>query len=227
MKLSNFAAYWHLEETGGATRVDSSGNGCDLAPTNNPGNAAGKINNALVCNNAGDQAYVSRAHDAKINMANVTFEVLGWMYMRADPVNHYFFGKYAGGGNGWYIYADAVTDDIILQCQGAAQVNSGQVANTHLNQWLFFDIRVDDSTTDYRFRLWLPGDPFNSPTVDGTNTAGAHITENTAVFELGGFAGGVNIPQINFDEVGFYRGGFLTDPQLAYIYNAGAGRNLT
>lgn len=222
MKLSDFAAYWHLEETGGATRVDSSGNSCNLAPTNNPGNAAGKINNALVCNNAGDNAYASRAHDAKIDMANVTWELFGWFFMRADPVAH-MWGKYAAGGNGWYVTVNG-SDQICLQCQGAAVINSGLGANTQLNKWLFFDIRVNDSTTDWRFRIW---DSLNNLNFDGTSNAGVHITENVAIFELGGIAGGVNVPQFNFDEVGFFRGGFLTDPQLAYIYNAGAGRNLT
>lgn len=76
--LTSLVAYWKLEEASG-TRVDQLGVS-DLTATNAPGNAAGKIGNAIQLIAASSQ-YVSRASNATLTMGSSDFTIQAWVYL--------------------------------------------------------------------------------------------------------------------------------------------------
>lgn len=90
----NLVAYWKLEEPSGS-RADATGRGNDLAPTNTPGDAAGKIGRALSLLSASNQ-FVSRASAADLQGGNSDFTLTAW-------VNATTLAALAGVMNKWTV----------------------------------------------------------------------------------------------------------------------------
>lgn len=101
----SLVAYWKLDEASG-TRVDATGRGNDLEPTNAPGTAAGVINDGVDFVAASSQK-LSIAHTADTKLAG-EFTVSAWVYLNSLPTgsDHMLIvgtdGSTGGaGGVGW------------------------------------------------------------------------------------------------------------------------------
>lgn len=91
--LTSLVAYWALEEASGA-RIDATGRGNDLSPTNTPGNAAGKVGNALSLASASLQ-YLSIADNTDLSTGDVDFTLACWVNLATSAVTaQEFMGKW-------------------------------------------------------------------------------------------------------------------------------------
>lgn len=83
---SDAVAYWKMEEASG-TRIDATGGGNDLAPTNAPGNTTGKVGDALSLAMASSQK-VSRASTADLRLGGGDFLITCWLKVNGT-INDY------------------------------------------------------------------------------------------------------------------------------------------
>jgi hypothetical protein len=106
--LASLAGYYRLEEASG-TRVDSSGNGNNLAPTNTPGDAAGIIGNGLALVATSSQYVSGTVGSGTVTKLTISFWanrassadniVVGW----GATLNHRFEMGLLGGGTSYAV----------------------------------------------------------------------------------------------------------------------------
>jgi len=102
--LENVYARWHLNEATGATVLDTSGNGRDGTPVNNPISITGKLNNALSFD--GINQYVNCGNITQFERTQ-SFSVEFWIKYTSTSIKAVVGNlSLAGTGKGWQIYTD-------------------------------------------------------------------------------------------------------------------------
>lgn len=214
--LANLSSYWKLEEASG-TRVDQIGNN-SMSATNAPGNAAGKVGQALLLASASSQ-YLSVADNATNKLTAGSFTIAGWLLF--NSIN-------AGGGNAW-LAKDSSTAGRAYNCdqnsnnfrfftQGGG--GSNLVATTGVAiataTWYFVACWFDSVAGSLNIQV-------NNGTIF-TQTGAAGPAVSTAPLNIGqsGYAGSNAYWDGEIDEVGIWTK-VLSASQRTNLYNSGAG----
>jgi hypothetical protein len=218
--LNGLVAYWKLEEASG-TRFDSSGAGINLTAINNPGNAAGKIGNALSTVAASSQ-HVGVTNNAAMKWGGGDFSISYWVkyttiaaypptvgsYISADNTTVFQFTLSGARGGNDIIFAvgNAVASAVSVALKGPSPstgvwyhvvgryTQSTRVASIHVNG----AAGTDGSA--------LPSDP----------------TTGNVDFDLGGNLLLTGFQDGLIDEVSKWSRK-LTTTEIATLYNGGNG----
>ena len=229
-------AYWKLDEASG-TRADATGNGNNLTDArSNVASESGKVgqsasfvmdeNSVLYCLNNSD-----------LRITGGSFTVCAWLWLDAKaPCGYTIIGKTDNNDTEWAIDyrppdpdPENNPDRFDWYMLGAGYEFPGVIANTfgapNLHTWYFVVIAYDATNGVMKIRVdngaddtfdWMGGTP-----------------ETTAAFGIGGYvnedppdppmAAGDFDGRV--DEVGIWKR-LLTEEELAYLWNSGAGRAL-
>ncbi len=211
--LTSLISYWKLEEASG-NRVDSHGSNT-LSPNGTPGNAAGKIGNALALATASSQ-YLNIADNATLSVASTSFTFTGWIYLASDMVGailskdnegldrEYLMYRHTDGNVYWEVFDS-----------GGATYARALVAGPALTTWAFFAAWFDASTSKVSLSI-------NN---GAANTSGGTVTpwDGTEDFRIGAHAGATPIYfDGRIDEVGYWKR-VLTANERTMLYNGGTG----
>lgn len=128
---TNLGALWHLDESSGATAVDSSGNANNGALNGAPARIAGRFGGALRFDGIDDNVFIARS--ATLEPATVTVE--GWVRRGSSPgqfrhivsqgaylceVASYGLTTGAGGGIGFYV-SNGSDEHVALSTEAAPE----------------------------------------------------------------------------------------------------------
>lgn len=116
----NVYAHYHLNEATGATIIDSSGNGRNGTPVNNPVSVAGKLNNALSFN--GSNQYIDCGNIANFERTD-SFSIEIWMKYISTVASGVIGNLLVSGtGRGWQFYY-ANGNNLGFQLRGGTPTN--------------------------------------------------------------------------------------------------------
>ena len=214
--LTNLNGYWKMDEASG-NRIDSSGNGNDLTPTNAPGSAAGKISDAavFVAASAQDVRHVS---NASLTTGNIDFTLGFWAYITDLSVAGCLVQK-----------SDASSfANIEYECYFSASSGSFLFRVSHGTNWItvvhptlisvntwYYVLCSHDITLD-RIAISI-----NNGADTTASMAGFTIPTSTAPFIVGSRASG-DAANARIDELGFWKK-VLTADEKTELYNGGTG----
>ena len=210
-------AFWELGEASG-TRMDSHTGGLDLSPVNTPGNAAGKVGDALACVSASDQR-VSRASHADLVMGDIDFSICFWAYMETVGDQTFLAKSSSGGTIEYAVHHSGGVGGVYFAVRNLANTGNGTVlaavGSPPEDTW-FFVVAWHDSVNNF-LRASL-----NNGTAGETSFSGG-VRASTLDFNLGrDFWDGFKLNG-RIDQVGVWKR-VLTADERTYLYNAGAGR---
>lgn len=213
----HLVAYWHMEETGVANRVDEIGTN-DLVPANAPGTRAGILN--LACDFIpGSAQALSVAHNADLS-PTTGFAVSVWAYL--DDMNT-FRMLLAKGVAGYYLFRRNANDVELFITQ-----TNDATPNTNTGP--------ESLMGDYHNVVAMACDGFLRIFVNGVESAPAVAYDNTfkvidAPFYVGRFGSGATPHYYDGgeDEMAFWRNISFADAAarnafVAGLWNGGAGR---
>lgn len=215
MDTTSLVSYWKLEEASG-TRSDSYGTN-HLTPTNTPGNAAGKLGNAVALVGASSQVLVC-ANNATLQSGNIDHTVHAWVYPGSVTGAQCIVAKTNedtpnAAGYEWMLYLNGDKVSFLLaNGAGSIQVLTSDAA-VSLNTWYYVEGYYDDAGT--------LGVVVNATVKTAARTTTPATT--TGSLRIGG------IPSTYYltgrvDEVAFWKR-LLTTDERAAIYNGGSGYN--
>ena len=213
--LTSVVAFWKLEEASG-TRVDATGRGNDLAPTNTPGNAAGKIGNAISLLPASTQ-YASIADTADLSMgAGVRCTFAGWFNCTDMSAVRMIFSKFTPAGNQREYRLYVFTDGSVhfgVSSNGTASFEAATGAGVvTAGNWYYFAAWYDGSNIKVQI---------NNGTVFSTAFS-ADIFNGTSPFQLGQETAETLKMNGLIDALGIWKR-VLSAAELTANYNGGAG----
>lgn len=218
--LTDLVAYWKLEEASG-NRADSLGFS-NLAPTNTPGNAAGKQGNGLSLVAASSQ-YLSVASNSNLVLGDFDFTVAGWVNLTTVTGSsksgiakwnttalskEFSVGYYNTGVTKFqfYISGNGVT---------AASVSAGTPNPAVAGTW-YFVLSYHDAASNV---IGISVD--NATATTAAHTTGCYVGSSalnlgTIADPLGEYGNGV------YDEFGIWKR-LLTATEKSALYNGGFG----
>ena len=219
--LTNVYTRYHLNEVTGAAVLDTSGNGRNGTPINNPVSVAGKLNNCLSFNgttqyiNCGDIANFERTDAFSLEfwintsytggwqcpIARMSSDVRGWQSI-LDTTGKIWFGLYNVGGG------------------VNALVMSTNETNFNNGVWYHVIITYDGSNTPSGIHIYVNGN--NKSLITQTNNLTATIL-NPANCQIGGRSGTVQLFNGKIDESLIYDKE-LSQTEVTYRWNSGVGR---
>jgi len=211
--LNNVYARWHLNEETGETVIDSSGNGRDGTPINNPVSVVGKLNTCLSFNGI----------NQTINYGNIAgfertdkFSFEAWFKTTDNGDYRPFFGKNDGNGYIFYLhtgevrfYAKGVSDGYIM-------VHTSNTFND--NNWHQAIMTYNGNSSPSGIHIY----------VDGVNRSLSTLHDNLASSILNSgslITGNFSTRYYNglFDDLIIYDKE-LSQEEVTYRYNSGTGR---
>jgi hypothetical protein len=225
---TNLLAWWSLDETSG-TRQDSHTGNRDMSVQGTPSYTTGKKNNAgtiAVTNGAGSYFYCNDGGALNCN-AGESITVAGWMYFNSMPSNHGYPVTRWGNGGPNTDWAFVVPNNGALTFsvgrdpsnQSDAVLSAGTITS---GAWYFF-VGIFDHTVGTHGTVYVSANngtkgstALPSAKRVGTVSAVAIGDLSHTAIAYGNMAGAV-------DEVCVYQR-VLTDDELAWLYNNGAGR---
>lgn len=213
--LTGCVAFWKLEEATG-NRLDSTGRGNNLAPTNTPGNTTGKIGNALALLSASTQ-YVSIADNADLSMGpGVHPTFAGWFKCTDLSAIYMVFSKYttAGSQREYRMYI-ATNGSVHFGASSTGANNIEAATGTGVvtaGVWVFFVAWYDGTNLNLQI---------NNTTIF-TAAFSADIFNGTAPFQLGQETAESLKMNGAIDAPGEWKR-VLTADERATLYNAGDG----
>lgn len=223
----SLVAYWKQDEGSvGATRVDATGNGRDLAGTfggSGVGFTAGIISNGA--SYSAGQANCLNASGSGTFWANIqsgdSFSVSMWVKFRTLPSGTYngLIAKWAGSGNWCYTLVFATTTTLQLYMENAANNGSATLnvlAPPSLNVWYHIVFGYDNATQ----RIWFQ---VNNGARQFASLVGVYNPATTQYFTIGRYNGDNGAVDCITDETGWWRR-LLTTDEVAYLWNNGAAR---
>lgn len=211
-------AFWRLEESSG-TRFASAGSGVDLTANGTPGNATGRIGNAVSLN--GTSQYLSLASTSAVQLGSTNFTITAWVYM--NSVGGKVLGKDTSGAREYLISANGgfFSFDIFNSSGSNVSVNASTFGGPSTSTWYFVVCQYDDSSK-------LPSISVNNGTFDvgGSGLSGT-VNSSTAEFRIGArqFSGAEGYFNGRIDAVGIWKRK-LTSTELTTLYNSGNGLEL-
>lgn len=218
--LIGLAGYWNMDEAAGTTRMDSSGNGLNLADNNSDlVNTVGKLGNAVVCSQGNASNALIHAANALFNTGSgISLSFSMWIYGNGIAAssrgivcldNNTVAGAYDLYTDGtnfiWFVFDSTHTQRTINVVSVAAQGTTS---------WHHFAFGYDDVNKI----MWAQYDGGARTTV--AVAAGMNPC-TTLPFTVGNFAS-LGLPNSLFvDELAYYRR-VLSTTDVANLYNAGA-----
>lgn len=205
-------AWWSLNETSG-NRNDSHGAN-HLTPGGSLAYAAGKVGNAADLE-AGTSDYLTIADNAALSGGDTNFTIGVWIKPESLPTCR-IWNKWVGGVQEYTLYISGTSLVAALSADGTT-VNANPTIATGLSSgvWYFVVFYHDASNN-------LIGWSVNGAAYT-TNAYAAGVADTAAAFELGRRADFGQYYDGLMDEAFFYRL-VLTQDNVAWLYNAGAGR---
>jgi len=219
--VKNLVAWWELEEASG-TRVDSTGRGNDLAPTNTPtqvtgvagGHGAGFDHTAI--------RYLGHADTADLSTGDVDWTFTGWFRWdtfsgaprivgKWQPASDQEWNLFVNSGNIQFQYADSTGAT-------ATNLDSGITVSASTSVWTFV-VCGYDSVNDQVFVQVNHNPPVVAALVGG-------IKNGVGPFNIGGYNNGNNTLTGGVDQAGIWKR-VLNQAEITYLYNNGAGRTLS
>ncbi len=209
-------AYWRMEETGAANRIDDVGSN-DAVPNNTPGTRAGISN--LACDFiSGSSQNLSAPHHADLT-PTTGFAVSSWVYM--DDTNQFrmIFSK---GDSGFYLFR---RNDNTLQIS-VEQTDTNVKQYTHADTLQGAWHHVVAIACDGFLRMFINGSQVGVP-VAYDDTVKVYAT----AFQIGRYGGGTPFYMDGgIDEMAFWNditfGGVQVDREnfVTGLWNGGTGR---
>lgn len=218
--LTGLVAYWQLEEASG-NRADATGRGNTLAPTNTPGNAAGRVSNAVQFVAASSQD-LHATSNADMQIGDNTATIACWAYLDTKTVERTVLCKYGGAAANWEygIRYNATNDRFeFLWAKDALLTIAIATASTFgspsLATW-YFIVAQHDPATDL-IKISVNNGAFNTAaTSGGFNTSSINFTVGARG------SGGGNFMDGRVDEVGKWTR-LLSAAEITSLYNGGNG----
>jgi hypothetical protein len=211
--LQGFAGGWKFEEASG-NRVDVLGV-THLTPTGSPGNAAGKIGNAVVLD--GSTQWLSATGITWPGSPGYT--VCGWAKFPSFTANRNLM-EIADASTILYTYVQTITGPklkltVVDDLSNFVAVTANNAGNLATDTWYFVCVRVDYAAKAAKLQV-------NAAEDSVTTENNWPTPSNPTAFSLGAnTAGGVKVAA-TLDE--WYRWSRpLTDAEVAALYNGGLG----
>lgn len=218
---TSLVAYWKMDEASSATRVDSSGNGQDLANNSNVAQAAGKISNSADFAPA-DLDYLSRADSSVLSTGNIDYSFNFWIFLDDKGGNRDIIAKWGAAGQREYLIRYNNTSDridFLISNDGTATgatITANNFGSPPLTTW-FMVTCWHDSVNN------VLGIAVNDGTPDTTAYSGGSI-DGTSEFDIGNrIPTSSNYWDGRVDEVGMWKK-VLSAGEITELYNAASGK---
>lgn len=211
---------WHRFEEASGDRLDSHHLGKTLSQVNTPTRETG-VQNFAVGFTVAAQNYLTRT-DADYNMGNISFSFGFWYRFATADVWYTLFGKHANsnGKRGWEVFRERTPARIrfSLSADGTALTTLENTVGLVDATWYFICARYNSSTS--RMHLTV-----NSTAVNVAHSGGAFANNET--FRIGASNQGdfaMTYTNGRIDEGFVYKNRFLSDAEVTWLFNSGAGR---
>lgn len=231
VSIATPTAFWRLEDEN-----DSGTNALHLTNVGTATFVAGKIGNALQCNQS-PKRYLSHAHDALLTAGTgVAISFCCWAALTSNGDYHNIASKYgagnpsrmewfiqtssAGSGNPWTWFVDLSDGTNTMEATTAVSTASGSYC---------FIVFVFDPARSAPNNVGISANGA-AITWGSTRTGGSVNVANIqstslAPFYLGSYFGALdNASNAKIDAAGWWQGHALTDAEVAALYNSGAGK---
>lgn len=220
--LTGLTAYWKMDESTGANRADSSGNGYTLTDVGTLASGTGIINNAI-SNTADNTKYLSRAIESAFLPGAGSFTCTGWFRTTDNTVDQWIIsvGSGTAAANSWvvlYSNGDAQHLKGAISQNGTNNLEKRSEAAIANNTWYFFAFWFDPAATSIYFQV-------NNGTIySATNATFSAVYDSVRPLIVGCTdpLNGYGPLKGLVDEVGWWKGRILTTAQLTALYNGGA-----
>jgi hypothetical protein len=209
--LIDAVIYWALEAASGA-RIDATARGNTLSPNNAPGNAAGKIGNALSVVAASNQS-LSMVDNADISIGASAFEMTFWMWSNTIASCSVLGKDDEAGNREWFIDMSSTNIRFLAWCAGSLKLAANIISMTP-STWYFVDVYFDPVAQ-------LLGIAVNGGAFTTAATAAGSIDNLAAPFYLGA-RNNTHFFDGRIDELGVWKRN-LTTAERAALYNGGNG----
>jgi len=216
----NLVSYWKLEEASG-TRIDELATN-DLTPTATPGNAIGKIDNAVALASASSQ-FLSKVDNASLDFTTA-FSWQSWVYLTDFADNNTVSSKWnyqTDGSWATQVRADFKIQTFIAATVDDAGVNYG-IGDTIFSTATWYHIVVVyDGTLAAadRLKIYVNGDP---ETLSITGTIPASLLNSAASLNVGFWNGLNRYMNGRIDESAVWSRA-LSSTEVTSLYNGGSG----
>lgn len=178
--LNSLVGYWNLNESSG-TRFDRSRYGNNLAPSNTPGSAAGKVGNCATFLASSTQ-YLSIADNTPLGTGDIQFTLTCWVNLTSKTNSMGIINKWGVAGNREFLLFYSSGDDrfeFAVSNDGTAAViaKANNFGSPSLATWYFIQAYHDSV-----------GNVVGIAVNNGTPNTTAHTTgvrHGTHAFEIG------------------------------------------
>lgn len=207
---SGLVGYWNLNETGGATAGDSSGNSYNGTLVNNPSWVSGRVNNGL--NLSGASQYVRVPDASSLHLASTTYSYTFWFRTNNPNTDQGLVGK-----NGSTGFVSAINTNKVLVGHRINDTSSNLLwgaTTLGANTWYHAAVVYDRST----LKIYLNG------AEDGSRNVSTDLPDTLGDIFLGS-ASGIHLNGI-LDEVRIYNRALSTS-EITNIYNEAGSVNPT
>ena len=222
---TNLLAWWSLDETSG-TRQDSHTGNYDMSVQGTPSYTTGKKGNAgtvAVVNGAGSYFYYSDSGNALDCPAGSSITVACWVKLNNLPSNNAYPVSRWGSTGDWTLNINS-NGALLAQAARSDGTETAQTANSSIasGTWCFCVLKFDHTVGTHGtvYASVNNGTPVSAAlTTAKIATAGVFLS----IGDLGHTTVGYGNMSGAVDEVCVY-GRALSDDELAWLYNEGAGR---
>lgn len=218
--LSDVYARWHMNEDTGDTVLDSSGNGRDGTPINNPVSVAGKINNALLFN--GTTQYIDFGNIANFERTQA-FSVVVWVELTMTSAAHFVNHIQSGSPfTGWQFYkhTDQKLNFSLINNAGSNIIQVGGSTSINTGSFKLAIMTYDGSSTAAGVKFYVDNVAETMNIITDTLSSSTLFTTSLNIGRRSDGVGHVNGKE---DEISIYSR-VLTAAERSYIWNSGAGR---
>jgi len=211
-------AHWKLDEVGGGTRYDSSGNSYNLSDNDTVDTVVGKYGGAGQFT-ASETEWLDISSNTDLQGGDRNFSVTGWVYLDSKPSDGIFISKWGNSAVNYeyYLSYNSSSDRFRFVTResddsGSIIVNADKLGSPALNTWYFVAVWHDSINDTTNIEI-------NGSGVDSTAQTGG-LPSTSQAFRIGrhGDSGGYFDGKI--DDVRIYR--YLLSPgQRISAMNAG------
>lgn len=223
---ASLVGYWRDDEASG-TAADYSGNANTLTDNNTVTSATGKVNALARLFTRANSESLSRADQASFEVGAQSWSTCGWFYLTTVPTvdRSKLLGKWDGNNNRGYNIEVLLNPNLNLyvQNQDAAQVKVAQHGTTLVAATWYFAAGGWDAVQN---KSWVSLNA--GARTESTAGSAMAFVDGTYTFRHGAVA----FPAASWyldgrmEQWGLWIGRVLTDAELTFIYNGGAGRQL-
>lgn len=221
---TNLVGYWRLNEAS-SDAIDYSGASRTLTDTNTVGSGTGKVSAAARDFEVSNAEYFTRADEAAFEAGSQSWSACGWVNPESTSASYrVLMSKFDISANrGWKLDLQSPNNQLHVDCRDGTNTKTLTHSATLSNGTWYFVAGGWDAA---QLKCWAS---VNAGTREhGTVAVGMTIQDDTYAFRIGREVNGAAGTYMDglMEQWGLWIGRVLTDDELAYIYNAGAGRVL-